>query len=247
VSVTEPETHALIGAYVCDALAASERIAFERHLLECPACRDDVDELREVAAALAEADAIEPPERLRAAVAAEIAGIRQAPPAAVSTTVPRRRRPTARTARAGWAVAAVLAGVVAVLSVVVSGQQGRNDSVSAQASALASLLAAPDVHSGVGRVDTGGLATVVASRSRDEAAIILSGLAGPPAGKAYQLWIIGPAGTRSGGLVPSGTGGSSPIFTHGLGDAQTVAMTVEPARGSTRPTSSPVLTLAIPD
>jgi hypothetical protein len=246
VSAAGPETHALIGAYVCDALAEPERTLFGQHLLECPACRRDVDELLEVTGALAEAVAIEPPARLRAAVAAEVARTRQLPPVVVAITDARSRRPTVRAAWAGWAVAAALAGVVAVLSVVDSGQQGRIGTISAQSSSLASLLSAPDVHSGVGRVDTGGLATVVASRGRDEAAVVLSGLAALPPGKVYQLWIIGPEGTRSGGLVPPGAAGSSPIFTHALGGAQTVALTVEPARGSAQPTTAPLLLLAIP-
>ncbi|HEV3173659.1 MAG TPA: anti-sigma factor [Actinocrinis sp.] len=246
MSAAEPETHALIGAYACDALDPAARAAFEQHLLECPTCRLEVDELREVTAALAEAFAVEPPDGLRAAVDAEIAVTRQLPSVVTPITVPRGRRPLARAAWAGWAAAAVLAGVVAVLSVVDSGQQGRINTISAQASSLASLLSQPDVRSSVGRVDTGGLATVVASRDRDEAAIILSGLAAPPAGKVYQVWIIGPEGTRSGGLVPPGAGGSSPIFAPGLGDARTVALTVEPARGSAQPTTTPVLMLAIP-
>lgn len=246
MSAVEPETHALIGAYVCDALDPAAQAAFERHLLECAACRQEVDELREVTGALAEAAAIEPPEGLRAAVDARIAVTRQLPAVVTPIAIPRRRQPSARVAWAGWAAAAVLAGVVAVLSVVDSGQRGRIDTISAQASSLSTLLSAPDVRSGAARVDTGGVATVVASRSRDEAAVTLSGLAGLPAGKVYQLWIIAPDGTRSGGLVPPTAGVSSPIVTHGLGDARTLALSIEPAGGSARPTTTPILMVAIP-
>lgn len=252
MSVTDPDpqAHALIGAYVCDALEPAERAAFERHLVECADCRREVDELREVAAELASAVAAPPPERLHAAVRAQIAAIRQLPPADADVApiaVPRARRPARRVARAGWAVAAVLAGVVAVLSVVDASQRGTIDAVNVRASSLAALLSAPDVHSAAGQVATGGVATVVVSRGRDEAAVTLSGLAALPAGKAYQLWTIGPSGVRPDGLVPAGAGGSpGTLFTHGLGDARTVALTVEPAQGSAQPTTTPILTLAIP-
>ena len=247
MSVTDPQIHALIGAYVCDALDPAERAAFENHALACASCQQEVDELREVTAALGAATAIEPPDRLRAAVEARIAVTPQLRSVVTPISAARRRRPRGWVTVAGWAAAAALAGVVAVLSVVITGQGNRIDTTNAQVSSLTLLLSAPDVHSSVGYVGTGGAATVVDSRSRDEAAIIFTGLAGLPADKAYQLWTIGPGGTRSGGLVPAGAGGpSAPILLRGLGGARTVALTVEPARGSAQPTSTPILTLAIP-
>jgi anti-sigma-K factor RskA len=148
-------------------------------------------------------------------------------------------------------VAAALAGVVAGLAIEDASQQNQISTAqqhagaaAAQASALAALLAAPDVHSAVGQVSTGGAAVVVDSRSRDEAAITLAGLTEPGAGQAYQLWMIGPGGTRSGGVVALDAHGSSgTILARGLGDAKTVGLTVEPAGGSAKPTTTPVLLL----
>ena len=45
--------HALVGAYVMDAVSDSDRTAFERHLPGCEQCRDDVRGLREATARLA--------------------------------------------------------------------------------------------------------------------------------------------------------------------------------------------------
>lgn len=97
----------------------------------------------------------------------------------------RSRTHQSRAAWAGWAAAAVLAGVVAGLSVQVVSQQDRINiaqhqfnTVTTQSAALFALLSAPDAHSAVGQVDTGGAVMVVDSRSRDEAAITLAGLAG---------------------------------------------------------------------
>jgi anti-sigma factor RsiW len=257
MSRIQPEAHTLTAAYVCDALDPAERTAFEGHLEVCPACRQEVAELREVAALLGMGAAETPPERLKEAVHNRIAVTRQIPPRVAPIGIggiggmgiglkaaargPRRQRP--RRARAGWIVAAALAGVVAGQAVYSVQQQDRIDSVSRQATAMASLLSAPDAHSNSGAVRTGGTALVVDSRSRDEAAIALTGLATLPQGKAYQLWMIGPDGARSGGVVTLANGSSGPIIAKGLDDAKSIGITIEPAKGSAQPTTSPILIL----
>lgn len=254
----DAEVHTLTGAYVCDALDETERVAFETHLAQCEACAQEVAELRETVTELGMAVAQEPPERMRAAVNSAIRVTRQLPPTVVPIGVAREQhaRRRNRAAWSGWAVAAALAGVVAGLSIANVSQQHRIDTaqhqldgVTAQSSALASLLSAPDVHSGVGTVRGGGTALVVVSRSRDEAAITLADLSEPPSGKAYQLWMIGPSGMRSGGVVGVGVDSRSsigPILAKGLGDAQTIGLTVEPAHGSAQPTTAPILLLPMP-
>ncbi len=245
----QPEAHTLTAAYVCDALDPAERAAFEAHLEACPACRQEVTELREVVAALGMAAAAAPPEQLKATVSARIAVTRQLPPKvtplAAALGAARgggRRQRYPRRARAGWIVAAALAGVVAGQAVYSVQQRGQFDSVSQRADAMSQLLSAPDAQSNAGTISTGGSALVVDSRRLDEAAISLSGLAAPPAGKAYQLWMIGPGtAVRSGGVVTLAGGSTGPIIAHGLDGAKTIGLTVEPAKGSAKPTSSPVL------
>ncbi|MGB6453312.1 MAG: zf-HC2 domain-containing protein, partial [Streptosporangiaceae bacterium] len=57
--------HALVGAYVLDAIPDSDRAQFERHLLTCEQCRDDVRGQREAGALLAAAVAVTPRPELR--------------------------------------------------------------------------------------------------------------------------------------------------------------------------------------
>ena len=38
------DLHTLTGAYAADALSGTERLAFERHLDDCPACAQEVRE-----------------------------------------------------------------------------------------------------------------------------------------------------------------------------------------------------------
>ena len=74
------DIHVLTGAYACDALDLSELGAFEEHLASCDACAQEVAELRATAAALALAEAVEPPAGLRERVMAEVAITRQLAP-----------------------------------------------------------------------------------------------------------------------------------------------------------------------
>jgi len=245
----DPEVHSLTGAYVCHALEPAEREAFERHLAQCPVCVQEVAELQETAAVLASAAAETPPARLKAAVDARIAVTRQIPPiiagAGAGDTAaarPRRRWFTAL----GWGLAAGLAVVVAVLGVRLNDQQNQIDQANQRSTAITTLLSAPDVHANSVSVTTGGNGRVLVSRSRDEAAITVSGLTKLPPGRAYQLWMMGPSGARSGGLVPVGSEAYDSVLAHGLGDAQTIGLTVEPSGGSAQPTTTPVMVLPMP-
>ncbi|HEV2637671.1 MAG TPA: anti-sigma factor [Actinocrinis sp.] len=74
------DIHVLTGAYACDALDLGEQDAFEEHLAGCESCALEVAELRATTAALAAAEAVEPPEALRERVLAQIAVTRQLPP-----------------------------------------------------------------------------------------------------------------------------------------------------------------------
>ncbi|ACU72856.1 conserved hypothetical protein [Catenulispora acidiphila DSM 44928] len=244
----DPEVHSLTGAYVCHALEPAERAAFERHLAQCATCAQEVAELQETAALLASATAQTPPARLKTAVDARIAVTRQIPPIIVhaparpAVTRPKRRWFTAL----GWGLAVSLAAVTAVLGVRMDDQQHRIDQAHQQNITITTLLSAPDVHTGRVIVSTGGTGTVLLSRSNDEASITVSGLAKLSPGHTYQLWMMGPSGTRSGGLLPPGSRSSDSVLARGLGDAQTIGLTVEPTGGSAQPTTTPIMLLPMP-
>jgi anti-sigma-K factor RskA len=92
------------------------------------------------------------------------------------------------------------------------------------------------------KVSTGGTATVVMSH-RDRALVFTaSGLRSLSAGQRYELWLMGPAGDRAAGMLPgSRPGAVGPMVVSGLAAGDRVGLTVEPASGSPRPTSPPVL------
>ncbi|MFD0634779.1 anti-sigma factor [Catenulispora yoronensis] len=136
---------------------------------------------------------------------------------------------------------------MAVLGVRVADQQNQLDQANQRDAAMAALLAAPDTRADSVPVSTGGKGMVLASRSHDEAAIAINGLTKLPAGQAYQLWMIGPSGTRSGGVLPTGDNGTAgSVLARGLGDARTIGLTIEPSGGSAQPTTTPIMLLPMP-
>jgi len=92
--------HVLAGAYALDALAASERDRFERHLPDCQSCSDEVRGFTATATALGLAAAAPPPPDLRQRVLAVVAalGSAQAGDAEIAAVL---SAPDARTTSAG--------------------------------------------------------------------------------------------------------------------------------------------------
>ena len=95
------DLHVLTGSYVLDAISETEREEFERHLQYCPTCDAEVRGLRETAARLALACAVNPPARMERQVLAATYRTRQLPP--LSAGRPGRSEgPGSSTSRAAW-------------------------------------------------------------------------------------------------------------------------------------------------
>ena len=233
------ELHALVGAYAVDALDDIERRRFEDHLAECESCARETRGLREAAAHLGSAAALPPPPRLRDKVMADVARVRPLPPR--RSDVRGRRGPTP------WlftlAAAACLMVVAGFLGVLTVRAQDRAERAEAANRQIIDVLAAPDARPASGRASTGGTGTVVVSRAKGKAVVVLAGVPRLPGSQTYELWLLGPSKPRPAGLLREP---GTPVIATGLGDATQVGVTVEPAGGSPRPTSVPVLTVALP-
>jgi anti-sigma-K factor RskA len=95
-------------------------------------------------------------------------------------------------------------------------------------------------------VTTGGTATIVMSHQAHALVFIASGLARLPATKAYELWLMGPAGDTAAGMLPPGRHGmSGPMVVSRLQPGEQLAMTVEPAAGARQPTSAPIVLVGL--
>jgi len=248
--------HALAGVYALDALDdGAELKRFIRHLGRCRACAEEVQGFRGVAAALAFAAAAEPPPELRNRVMAAVGHTRQLPPV---TPRPRLRAwllwapPSVWLPRLAMVTAAAAIAAVVVLSIALADARQQLNSVRAQSQSIATVLAEPGILTVTGPVTSGGTATVVLSADKRELVVATNGLAALPADKAYQLWLIGPSSTRqsavrSAGLLPPAVAGlTKPVVAAGLVAGDKLGLTVEPAGGTSQPTTTPILLLSLP-
>jgi anti-sigma-K factor RskA len=243
--------HELAGAYALDALDDAERERFERHLARCSSCAEDVRRMTSTATALAMAVAAEPPPGLKQRVLAAAAATPQLPPLPSAAARRRRGRHVTRSAwfpRLAVGVAAVGVAAAVVLAVLTVSTQNRLNTAQAQNQALAAVLAAPDAQIASATSSTGGRATVVLSYAEQKMIFTSSGLPALPNNKVYELWLLSTGSARSAGLLPAPTDGkTAPVLAAGLTSADKVGVTVEPAGGTSSPTTTPILVMTLPD
>jgi anti-sigma-K factor RskA len=252
------ELHSLAGAYALSALTGPDQARFERHLAGCEQCRLEVRGFAETAARLGASQAVRPrpglrDQALRAAERTRQLGpptgvgqrSRRTRPAAHALGQARRwqrgQRTWARLAAAG-AAAAVLA-MAAVAGVTALRDEHRISLDQASGHELAAVLSAPDVVMLSAKVTGGGKATVLMSHHMRALVFAVAGLPPLPAAKGYELWLIGPSGSRPQGMLPAGA--ARPVMVAGLADGDQVGVTVEPRDGSAQPTTRPLLLMPL--
>jgi anti-sigma-K factor RskA len=249
------DPHTLAAAYAMDAVPEPDRARFERHLAGCESCRQEVRGMREATAALAAASAVQPPAALREAALRAAGRTRQFPPPVIQarTAWAARRgrgwpgwRPRLAVALVG-ALACALAAVAVVAGVLAHGMQNRLDQAQVRDHTVALVLGAPDATMMSARVSTGGTATVVMSHRQRALVFTAADLHVLPSAESYELWLTGPAGSKPAGMIAvSGRGRMvGPMVVSGLSAGDSVRLTVEPAGGSPRPTSPPIVVIIL--
>jgi len=244
---TDP--HTLAGAYALDALGEADRENFERHLLRCEACRAEAASLRDAAGWLAEPATAAPPSRLRGQVLAEAARTRQQPPPVRVTERVRRswhgigwRAPRLAVAIAGVGMLLALA-----LGTLLISTQHQLRVQEAHTGEIAAIMNAPDADIMTVHARTHGSATVVMSHAARALVLTTARLPALPSTKCYQVWLMGTHRIKSAGrLPPPKQGMTAPMIVAGLAAGDRMGVTVEPAAGSTSPSSTPVLMVALP-
>jgi anti-sigma factor RsiW len=217
----------LLGAYALDAVDAGERERLELHLMECPRCRAEVSEHREVAAFLANSGAPAPDDvwdRIVAELTPPAPPLRLAVSSqAQGSTVrsisdaPSRRSPSPR--RTVLAIVGVAATIVAALGFLAVGQSNRLDRLeSAMETRSMEAIATDAVASAevVARLEgPAGTAEAVVDAA-GQGFLIMSDVPVPADGNLYQLW-----GKVDETVLSLGTFGS---------DTSVVPFSVDPAR-----------------
>lgn len=250
---THHDIEELLGAYALDAVDAEEARLVEAHLVDCPRCRAEVAEHREVAALLTSGVTEPVPDGVWDRIAADLGDT--PPPVPIEVAFGRgptkhteaRRRPVQ--VLAGLAAAAVIL-VVALMAGVLVNQRSEIDGLEREAAdasrqdTVLALLEAPGTQV-VSLHSEDGVAEARAVVGGDGDGILLAaGLPDLPAGRTYQLWGL-PDGRES--MVSLGVLGADPDRSafHVEGGISTLAISEEPGGGSTQPSSDPVVTGAL--
>jgi anti-sigma factor RsiW len=208
--------HESVAAYALDALDDTERREFEEHLAGCGQCREELEALRDAAAALAYIpEGPAPPPALRERVLKRVHDDRR------PNVVPLRRR-YALPAVATIAVAAAAAAIVlAVWGSNLSSSLDRKDAISR-------VLATGK------RVPMGSDTQVVVAS--DGRAVVVSNLERAPSGKTYELWVIQGSSIRPAGLFQQGENGSPMLLGRRVPQGAHVGLSIEKSGGVDQPT-----------
>jgi anti-sigma-K factor RskA len=238
--------HALTGVYALDAVNERERGRFEQHLTRCTACDSEVRSLQDTATRFALAVTLPPPEGLRERVMTAVARTRQLPPRAHEPASPRLTRSPWVTRLAISVAAACLVAVV-VLGILLGLSRSELGNTRTRQQQVAAVLNAPGARIVSVRTSVGGHATVVVASSLHELVFTSKGMPGLPPSKTYQLWVIAANGrATSAGLLARATDGTTaPVLAGRLVRGDTVGVTVEPAGGTTKPTTTPIVLIPV--
>ncbi|MCW2783147.1 MAG: anti-sigma factor [Marmoricola sp.] len=218
------EIHALSGAYAMDAVDDIERARFEQHLAECAACRAEVASLREAATLLLEMIPSDPQPALRARILDDITKVRRLPPQTAKVARPARRY-FPRLVAAAVTALVVGGGTVAV-------HPWTSDNTQ-QVSLADRVLTAHDAVRHEVKIGN-GTATLVNSASIGHAVVVTDGISNPPAGKAYELWLLIDGTMMPAGLLKSGHD-TTMVLTGNSAHAAGAGITIEPKSGSEHP------------
>jgi anti-sigma-K factor RskA len=145
-------------------------------------------------------------------------------------------------------IAAASLAAAAALAVVTVNTHDELRTAQAHNAAIAAVLTAPDARIVSGKTSAGGTATVVTSQLLGQMVFTSAGMPTLPAPQVYQLWFIGTGGARSAGLLPAaGPGGTTAlVLASGLTAGDKIGVTVEPAGGTSAPTTTPIVMLPVP-
>jgi anti-sigma-K factor RskA len=260
------DVHALSGAYALDALGESERKRFERHLAHCAACQREVRGLQEAASRFALAVGARPPAGMRARVLEAVAADKPVAPAG-DARPSQAGGPGARPSQTddgpgtrplrvwerGWVprvaipLAAACLTLAVVFAVLFAVTQGRLNSSRTQEDAIADVLSAPGTRVISRKTAIGGTVIVDVASAIRELVITTDGMPGLPASEAYQVWVLEPSGRAAsdGMLTRIADHRTAPVLAAGLVRGDKMGLTVEPAGGTAKPTTRPIVDIPV--
>jgi anti-sigma-K factor RskA len=230
-----------VAAYLLGALPDLEAQAFERHLMGCERCRDELEQLRPAVEALPHAPIpVQPPPSLKASLMETVRSEAQgdARPGLVSRLGERIRARTAlRPLPAmAWVSAVLILGFVG--GVGASGLLGGNEDPAIYTASVSSS------------VSQGSASLEVDPDGGHGAVMSVSGMPTLPSAQqkaVYQLWLVrgddNPAPSSTFSVGADGTGRGA--ITENMRGVDAVLVTREPAGGSKVPSEEPIISVEL--
>jgi anti-sigma-K factor RskA len=216
-----------VAAYVLGALEPDEAAELERHLEGCTECRAELRWLQPAVDLLPEkVERVEAPAGLRAKIVEQA---REEP------ADPQRRMPFSRRRwLQGWRPAAAV-GLVALILAGVAGYAIRGGDSAGGGATTVAVGEAPAV---IAKLVTEG----------DSAVLKLANVEAMPGDKVLEAWVQRDGEVeRSGGLFVPDRAGRATATIPEMHGVEAVMVTSEPEGGSVKPTSSPMVTIAMPE
>ena len=244
--MSEGDLHLLTGAYATGALSDEEHNAFVEHLGVCGNCRDEVAELVATAALLGVAAAEKPPAGFRDRVMNEVANTRQLPPVVSTLAEAKGRRRASQQRR--WTMSAAASAVVLAVGLGAWGLSLNEDKQRSEdlVSAVQEVQTAPDAKT-MNAVRGQTTAVLTMAPSLGQMVFQTHGLKDAGDDRTYQIWLLGPGSqVRSMGTFDSNGKNTMQLMRGDPTGADALAVTEEPAGGSQRPTTQPVLAMDLP-
>jgi anti-sigma-K factor RskA len=232
----------MIPARALSALDAAEAQAMNEHLENCAECRKELDEWQATAAALAlGANPAEPSPKLRERILDEVRKDMVEPQVVPFRSTPRNL--WSSFGSLGAMAAAVLFTALIVGVVVLWRQNNAIQKDLEQQREFVQLVTSPGARVSelkATNVAGGASATIAYDRS-GHAILLANNLPNVPQGKAYQLWfLVGNTPPKPGKTFAPDSNGKGVLKEQVPGealDSPVFAITLEPAGGSTTPTS----------
>ena len=232
-----------VGAYLLGALTEIEVRAFERHLTECPVCRDELERLRPAIDALPRSVApVEPPASLKASLMEAVeadARNRAGSPRPVPRAGLLERLGAAL---GGLRPAAALASVAVVLAAGALTGYAVTQLDSEPNDASRTLAAKVDKT----RIPAGNGSLIVPGEKDKGAILRVHGMPSLDEAGVYQVWLKRGDETISQSLFTVGRDGAgAAAIAEDLTGAEAVLVTRERVGGARAPTEEPVLSVAL--
>ena len=228
-------------AYVLDALPAEERRSFEEYLAAHPERQAEIDELGAVAGLLAfSAHEQEAPPALRRRIMDVVEAEAEPRQPGRRTLLARLGDYLGATSLALGAAALLVVGLlswnvllqdqVRDLQGEVQDAQNQQQTRQSQTIELQGSWAEQGVHA------------EVVSLNKNQAVLMARNMPSMPENRACEIWVIRDDVPEPSGLFHPDEDMTATAITRSIEKADAIAVTVEPARGSKKPTSDPVLT-----